>query len=388
LYKKSNNLWNKGEIELKTIPLASPELGEEEKRAVLEVLDSSILSIGPKVEEFEQRMADYSQRKYAVAVNSGTSALDLVGRSLSIGPGDKYITTSFSFITTANILLYVGATPVFADIEKDTYNIDPQSIEERVKKDPSIKGIITVDVFGHPCDWDAINKITEQYNLTMIEDSCEALGSEYKGRRCGSYGEAGAFAFYPNKQITTGEGGVIVTDNEDIYIKSRSMRNQGRGEGGSWLDHVRLGFNYRLNEISSVLGIEQLKKIHSFIEKRNKVADRYEKYLSKVDGVTTPVVKDYVTQMSWFVYVITLDENIDRDMVLQGLREAGIGCRNYFSPIHLQPFYEKRYGYKQGLLPVTEEIGKRTIALPFFNNLKEEDQIYVAETLKDVIESL
>jgi len=373
---------------LKTIPLASPELGEEEKIAVLEVLDSSILSIGPKVEEFEQRMADYSQRKYAVAVNSGTSALDLVGRSLSIGPGDKYITTSFSFITTANILLYVGATPVFADIEKDTYNIDPQSIEERVKKDPSIKGIITVDVFGHPCDWDAINKITEQYNLTMIEDSCEALGSEYKGRRCGSYGEAGAFAFYPNKQITTGEGGVIVTDNEDIYIKSRSMRNQGRGEGGSWLDHVRLGFNYRLNEISSVLGIEQLKKIHSFIEKRNKVADRYEKYLSKVDGVTTPVVKDYVTQMSWFVYVITLDENIDRDMVLQGLREAGIGCRNYFSPIHLQPFYEERFGFKQGILPVTEEVGKRTIAIPFFNDLKEDDQIYVAEQLKQIIESL
>src|SRR6056297_1039485 len=275
---------------LKRIPLASPDLGEEEKKAVMEVLDSSILSIGPKVEEFEKRVADYCQRRYAVAVNSGTSALDLVGRSLEIGPSDKYITTSFSFITTANILLYVGATPIFADIEKDTFNIDPKSIEELVRHDPEIKGIITVDVFGHPCDWDEINRIAKQYDLSVIEDSCEALGSEYKGKRCGSYGEAGAFAFYPNKQITTGEGGIIVTDSEEIYVKSRSMRNQGRGAGGSWLDHVRLGFNYRLNEISSALGIEQLKKVDSFITKRKRVAERYRALFSKIDGVTPPIV--------------------------------------------------------------------------------------------------
>ncbi len=373
---------------MKNIPLASPDLGEEEKKAVMEVLDSSILSIGPKVEAFEQQIAEYSQRKYAVAVNSGTSALDLIGRSLGIGPGDKYITTSFSFITTANILLYVGATPVFADIEKDTFNIDPQSIEELVKKDPEIKGIITVDVFGHPCAWDEINQIANKHHLTIIEDSCEALGSEYKGRRCGSYGEAGAFAFYPNKQITTGEGGVIVTDNEEIYIKSRSMRNQGRGEGGSWLDHVRLGFNYRLNEISSVLGIEQLKKIDQFIEKRQRVANTYQKLLSKIDGITPPVVKDYVTQMSWFVYVITVDKQIPRDTVLKRLREKGIGCRNYFSPIHLQPFYKKQFNFKSGLLPVTEDVGERSIAIPFYNNLREEDQVYIAEALEQIIESL
>ncbi len=373
---------------MKNIPLASPDLGEEEKKAVMEVLDSSILSIGPKVEAFEKQIADYSQRKYAVAVNSGTSALDLIGRSLGIGPGDKYITTSFSFITTANILLYMGAIPVFADIEKDTFNIDPQSIEELARKDPNIKGIITVDVFGHPCAWDEINQIANKYNLTIIEDSCEALGSEYKGRRCGSYGEAGAFAFYPNKQITTGEGGVIVTDNEDIYIKSRSMRNQGRGEGGSWLDHVRLGFNYRLNEISSAMGIEQLKKINQFIEKRQRVANNYQKLLSKIDGVHPPEVKDYVTQMSWFVYVITLDEKIPRDKVLNALKKRGIGSRNYFSPIHLQPFYERQFGFKSGLLPITEDIGSRSIALPFYNNLIEDDQNYIAESLKQIIESL
>jgi perosamine synthetase len=386
--KKYNILCNKGEIKLKNIPLASPDIGEEEKKAVMEVLDSSILSIGPKVEEFETMIANYSQRKYAVAVNSGTSALDLVVRSLGIGPGDKYITTSFSFITTANILLYVGATPVFVDIEKDTFNIDPKNIEELVRQDPGIKGIITVDVFGHPCAWDEISDIANKYNLSIIEDSCEALGSEYKGKRCGSYGEAGAFAFYPNKQITTGEGGMIVTDNEDIYIKSRSMRNQGRGEGGSWLDHVRLGFNYRLNEISSVLGIEQLKKIDQFIEKRQRVANTYQRLLSKIDGVTTPVVKDCVTQMSWFVYVITLDKQIPRDTVLKRLREMGIGCRNYFSPIHLQPFYQSQFGFKRGLLPITEDIGERSIALPFYNLLKEDDQVYIAESLKQIIESL
>jgi len=380
--------WNQGEIKMKTIPLASPEIGYEEKKAVMEVLDSSILSIGPKVEEFESRIAEYAQRKYAVAVNSGTSALDLVGRSLGIGPGDKYITTSFSFITTANILLYVGAIPVFADIEEDTFNIDPKSIDELVRKDPQIKGIITVDVFGHPCDWDPINAIAQERQLLVIEDSCEALGSEYKGRRCGSYGEAGAFAFYPNKQITTGEGGVIVTDREDIYIKSRSMRNQGRGEGGSWLDHVRLGYNYRLNEISSALGIEQLKKIDLFIQKRNAVANRYQRLLSTIEGVSTPVVKDYVTQMSWFVYVITLDEKIKRDTVLKKLREKGIGCRNYFSPIHLQPFYEKQFAFPFGFLPVTESVGERSVALPFYNNLSEEDQNYIAQTLKEIIQRL
>jgi len=373
---------------MKTIPLALPEIGDEEKKAVMDVLNSSILSIGPKVEEFERRIAEYSQRKYAVAVNSGTSALDLVGRSLEISPGDKYITTSFSFITTANMLLYVGAIPVFADIEEDTFNIDPKSIEELARKDPQIKGIITVDVFGHPCDWDPIMAVAHEHRLLVIEDSCEALGSEYKGRRCGSFGEAGAFAFYPNKQITTGEGGVIVTDSEDIYIKSRSMRNQGRGEGSSWLEHVRLGYNYRLNEISSALGIEQLKKIDLFIQKRKTVADRYQHLLSPIEGVSTPVIKDYATQMSWFVYVITLDKEIERDTVLKRLREKGIGCRNYFSPIHLQPFYEKQFGFSHGLLPVTESIGQRSVALPFYNDLSEEDQIYIAQTLKETIQEL
>lgn len=370
---------------MRKIPLASPEIGEEEKTAIMEVMESTILSIGPKVIDFERQIAQYTGRKYGIAVNSGTSALDLVVRSLGIKPGDKYITTSFSFITTSNILLYVGAVPVFADIEPDTMNIDPNSVETILKKDPDIKGIVVVDVFGHPCDWDRINALVEAYNLVLIDDSCEALGSEYKGKKCGSFGVAGAFAFYPNKQITTGEGGVIVTDSEAMYEYAKSARNQGRGSAGKWLEHVRLGFNYRMSELSAVLGIEQLKKIDSFIQKRNDVAARYETLLSPIEGISTPQVKDYVTQMSWFVYVITLDRGINRGRVLEQLRAAGIGCRNYFAPIHLQPFYREQFGFEKGMLPVTEDISDRTIALPFFNNLKEDDQKYVAQYLDQAV---
>ena len=371
---------------MRKIPLASPEIGEEEKRAVMSVLDSSILSIGPKINEFEERMADYTNRNYALAVNSGTSALDLILRSVGIAKGDQYITTSFSFISSSNILLFQDAEPVFADIDPETFNIDPDSIRSILDKEKDIKGIIAVDVFGQPCDWDKINRIADENELKLIEDSCEALGSEYKGENCGSFGLSGAFAFYPNKQITTGEGGVIVTDSEEIYKKSKSMRNQGRGIDENWLEHVRLGFNYRLNELSAVLGIEQLKKIESFITKRDKVAERYNKLLSGINGVNTPHIDTATTKMSWFVYVITLDERINRDAVLDYLRERGIGCRNYFSPIHLQPFYKKRFGFKEGLLPVTEDISKRTVALPFFNNLSGDDQVYIAEILKAAIE--
>jgi len=371
---------------MRKIPLASPEIGEEEKRAVMSVLDSSILSIGPKINAFEERMADYANRDYAVAVNSGTSALDLILRSVGIAKGDQYITTSFSFISSSNILLFQDAVPVFADIDPKTFNIDPDSIRSILDKKKDVKGIIAVDVFGQPCDWDSINKIAGENELKLIEDSCEALGSEYKGERCGSFGLSGAFAFYPNKQITTGEGGIIVTDSEEIYKKSKSMRNQGRGVDENWLEHVRLGFNYRLNELSAVLGIEQLKKIETFISKRERVAQRYNELFSSIDGVSTPHIDETTTKMSWFVYVITLDETINRDAVLKYLRDSGIGCRNYFSPIHLQPFYKKRFGFKEGLLPVTEDISKRTVALPFFNNLSGDDQAYIAENLKAAIE--
>jgi len=373
----------------KTVPLSSPDIGEEEVRAVEQVLRSSILSIGPKVQEFEKRVAEYSGHRFCVAVNSGTSALMLIMKAAGVSTGDRYLTTPFSFVTSSNILLYEGAEPVFVDIDPLTFNMDVRQLEQRYAEDPAketIKGIVGVDVFAQPLDWDPILDFTQKTGLKVIEDSCEALGSSYKGKKCGSFGSAGAFAFYPNKQMTTGEGGVVVTDDEEIYQLCRSMRNQGRGVAENWLEHVRLGYNFRMDELNAALGIEQVKKLDGFIDKRNAVAERYAKLLSGVDGVRTPVAETYTTRISWFVYVVMLDEGIDRDGIIGYLQERGIQSRNYFAPIHLQPFYKERFGYREGMLPITENVTKRTLAIPFYNNLTVEDQEYVVHTLKEGID--
>ncbi|HNR63720.1 MAG TPA: DegT/DnrJ/EryC1/StrS family aminotransferase [Thermotogota bacterium] len=373
----------------KTVPLSSPDIGEEEVRAVEQVLRSSILSIGPKVQEFEKLVSEYSGLRYCVAVNSGTSALMLIMKAAGVTVGDRYLTTPFSFVTSSNILLYEGAEPVFVDIDPLTFNMDVRQLEQRYAEDPAketIKGIVGVDVFAQPLDWDPILDFTQKTGLKVIEDSCEALGSSYKGKNCGSFGSAGAFAFYPNKQMTTGEGGVVVTDDEEIYQLCRSMRNQGRGVAENWLEHVRLGYNFRMDELNAALGIEQVKKLDHFIVKRNAVAERYAMLFSGVSGVRTPVVETYTTRISWFVYVVMLDEGIDRDGIIGYLQERGIQSRNYFAPIHLQPFYKERFGYREGMLPITENVTKRTLAIPFYNNLTVEDQEYVVHTLKEGIE--
>ncbi|HQC37346.1 MAG TPA: DegT/DnrJ/EryC1/StrS family aminotransferase [Thermotogota bacterium] len=373
----------------KTVPLSSPDIGEEEVRAVEQVLRSSILSIGPKVQEFEKLVSEYSGLRYCVAVNSGTSALMLIMKAAGVTVGDRYLTTPFSFVTSSNILLYEGAEPVFVDIDPLTFNMDVRQLEQRYAEDPAketIKGIVGVDVFAQPLDWDPILDFTQKTGLKVIEDSCEALGSSYKGKNCGSFGSAGAFAFYPNKQMTTGEGGVVVTDDEEIYQLCRSMRNQGRGVAENWLEHVRLGYNFRMDELNAALGIEQVKKLDHFIVKRNAVAERYAMLFSGVNGVRTPVVETYTTRISWFVYVVMLDEGIDRDGIIGYLQERGIQSRNYFAPIHLQPFYKERFGYREGMLPITENVTKRTLAIPFYNNLTVEDQEYVVHTLKEGIE--
>ena len=246
--------------------------------------------------------------------------------------------------------------------------------------------MILVDAFGQPADWDRFTEIARRYNLLLIEDSAEALGSEYKGRKCGSFGEAGVFAFYPNKQITTGEGGILVTDDAELARLARSMRSQGRGESGEWLDHERLGYNYRMDELSSALGCSQMERIEEILEKRAKVAGMYGEKLVEVEEVQVPFIADYVNRMSWFVYVIRLERGIDRNKVIKYLNEEGVQCKPYFTPIHLQPFYRKMFGYKEGDFPVTEDVAGRTIALPFFNNLKEEQIDYVVEKLKEGIE--
>jgi len=364
---------------MERVPMASPDIDESDIQAVLEVLRSGRLALGPKAIEFEERMADYIGVKYAVAVSSGTAALHILVRALGLGPQDEVLVPSFTFASSVNAILYERATPVFVDIESETYNLDPEDLERKITK--KTKAIMAVDVFGHPCEWDEITRIADEYNLKIIDDSCESLGAEYKGKKVGQFGDAACFAFYPNKQITTGEGATIVTNNKEIAMLARSMRNQGRGEMSPWLHHERLGYNYRMDEMSAALGASQLKRIETFLEKREKVAGLYTERLKRLSFVRPPIVKPYA-RMSWFVYVITLEDGLNRDKVIEKMEEQGVPARGYFSPIHLQPYIKEMFGCREGMLPVTENIAKRTLALPFHNNLKEEEVDEVIEVLK------
>lgn len=360
------------------IPMSAPDITEEDVQAVAEVVRSGRLALGPKTEEFEKLIANYVGVKHAVAVSSGTAALHLIVKALDIGPGDEVLVPSFTFVASVNVILYEGATPVFVEIEPETYNLDPEDLERKVTS--RTKAIMVVDVFGHPAEWDEILRIAAKHNLKVIDDSCEAIGAEYKGRKLGQFGDAAAFAFYPNKQMTTGEGGVIVTNDDDIAKLCRSMRNQGRGETGAWLEHERLGYNYRMTEMSAALGISQLKRLESFLKKREQVAQMYTERLSKLEFVRPAVVRPYV-RMSWFVYVVTLAEGLHRDPVMKALAERGIPTRGYFSPVHLQPYIRKQLGTKEGMLPVTESVAQRTIALPFHGNMSETEVDQVVEAL-------
>ena len=371
-----------------TIPLARPDITLHEIKAVLAVLESSHLALGPRLAAFEQAVARSVEVCHAIATNSGTSALHLVIRSLGIGPGDEVITTPFSFIASANSILFEGARPVFVDIEPDTLSINPESIEAAITG--HTKAILAVDVFGHPADWPALERIAKKHRLRLVEDSAESLGSTLDGRPCGSFGDAAIFGFYPNKQITTGEGGVVVTNDPEIARLCRSMVNQGRGEEGGWLDHVRLGYNYRMDEMSAALGLAQLSRIGEIMAARTRVASWYREALLKVEGVKVPSVSAGV-MMSWFVYVVRLDPRFsasDRARVMKGLQNEGIECRDYFQPIHLQPFYRELLGTKEGDFPVTESIARRTIALPFYNRLSQDDVQYVAGVLGELVASV
>lgn len=381
------------------IPLSNPDITDLERSAVMEVLSTPDLSLGPKLSEFEEKFARYIGSRHAIAVNSGTSALHLVVRALGLKKGDAVITTPFSFIASANCLLFEEVLPVFVDIDQKTYNIDAQAIIQCLEHRPDVKGILPVHVFGEPCNMQAIMEIAWQHNLSVIEDACEALGAavpmvdnhdEGKAvmRKAGSIGVAGTFAFYPNKQITTGEGGMIVTDSQEVAELCRSMKNQGRGTSGAWLAHERLGYNYRISDINCALGIAQISRIVEILSKRKKVAHMYTEALSGIDGLHLPYT-DSAVERSWFVYVVRLADKFsqkDRDAILEGLREKGIGCSNYFTPIHLQPFYVKRFGYKSGDFPITEQVAKRSIALPFYNNLTDDEISYIAETLQELVQ--
>ncbi|NIN71532.1 MAG: aminotransferase class I/II-fold pyridoxal phosphate-dependent enzyme [Gemmatimonadetes bacterium] len=368
------------------IPLSRPDIGDAERAAVEEVLASGRLSLGPRLEAFEAELARVAGTEHAVATSSGTGALHLAVRAMGLAPGDEVVTTPFSFIASANCLLFEGVKPVFVDVEEDTLNIDPELVRGAVGK--RTRAILGVDVFGHPADWDALRAIADEFDLQLIEDSAEALGSRYRGRRAGSLGDVGVFGFYPNKQITTGEGGALVTDDDALARLCSSLRNHGReSDGDEWVEHKRLGYNYRLSELACALGLVQLERLEAMAERRARVAAWYDERLADVDELHGPALREDV-DLNWFVYVVRLSGRYarhDRDHVLAELRRRGIGCRNYFPPIHLQPVYRERYGHGPGDFPVSEAAAERTIALPFFSGMSEAQVDEVVEQLRDTL---
>jgi len=346
--------------------LSQPDISPEDVEAVTQVLKSPNLALGPKLGAFEKAFAAYVGAKYAVAVNSGTSALHLAVRALGIGPGYEVITTPFSFVASANCMLYERAAPKFVDIDPVSLNIDPSKMKAAITA--RTKAILPVHIFGLPADMKPIKELARRYNLAVVEDACEAIGATYEGRKVGTFGDAAAFAFYPNKQMTTGEGGVLVTDDAKVAELAFSMRNQGRGPSGTWLDHVRLGYNYRMDEMSAALGLSQLSRINKTLERRGQVARWYGEALADMRGVKALPEVAGATR-SWFVYVVVIDDGARRADIMERLEIAGIECRAYFPPIHLQPFYRELFGYKEGDFPVCEDVAGRTIALPFHNAL-------------------
>ncbi|MFH1371973.1 MAG: DegT/DnrJ/EryC1/StrS family aminotransferase [Planctomycetota bacterium] len=370
------------------IHLSRPDITEEEVKAVTDVLRSPNLSLGPKLPQFEQAFANYIGVRRAVAVNSGTSGLYLCLLAMDIGKGDEVITTPFTFISTSNVVLMVGAKPVFVDIDPATLNIDASKVESKITK--KTKAIIPVEVFGSPAGFDKICQIADKHKLIVLEDSCEALGSALNGKKAGTFGKMSTFAFYPNKQITTGEGGMILTDDDELSDMFFSLLNQGWGAGGGWLSHERLGYNYRLSDINCALGIVQLSRIEEIKRKRQQVAEWYQETLAGDDRFMVPS-EPPGCDINWFVFVIRLAERFtrqNREKVLQTMRDAGIHVSNYFTPVHLQPFMVEQFGFKQGDFPVTEAVADRTIALPFYNNLSKDEVGIVCDELRRAVDRL
>jgi len=379
--------WTPGDESNETmnIELSGPDITQAEIDAVATVMRSGRLSLGPAVPRFEQAVAEYVGVKHAVAVSSGTTGLHLLMRAIGIGPGDEVISTPFSFVASTNCVLFERGRPVFADMDAQTWNIDPKKIEAAVT--PKTKAIIPVNVFGQVADMDAINLIAKRHRLRVIEDSCESLGARYKGCMSGSLADAGVFGFYPNKQITTGEGGMITTNDDEIARLCVSMRNQGRDTGMGWLSHERLGYNYRLSDIACAIGAVQMRRVGEILAKRARVASWYRQRLADEKRISLQKISPDC-EMSWFVFVIKLADDYseqDRASMIAALRERGIGCSNYFSPIHLQPFYREQFGYKPGDFPICERVAARTIALPFHNALTEADVNRVCDTLKQLL---
>lgn len=367
----------------RTVALSSPWLDEREEELVVEVLRSGRLSLGPTIDRFEEAFAAAVGAPYAAAVSSGTAGLHLLCVAAGIGPGDEVITSPFSFVASANCALYEGATPVFADVDRRTLNLDPAAVEAAVSS--RTKAVVAVDIFGYPCELEELRSICERHRLVLVEDACEALGARYRGAPVGSHGPSAVFAFYPNKQITTGEGGMVTTHSEEEWRLLRSLRNQGRADAGGWLEHARLGYNYRLDDVRAAIGLGQLEKLEEILARRSVVAARYGELLAGIDGLELPCADDAEHERSWFVYVVALPPGADREAVIAALEDAGVQTARYLPCIHLQPYVRERLGLAEGLCPVAEALSARTLALPFHARLSEDDQVYVATALRDAL---
>lgn len=385
------------------IPLSKPDIGDREVGAVIQCLRSGRLSLGPLLPEFEEKFARFIGTRYAVATSSGTAALHLCVKALGVGAGDDVITTPFSFVASTNCLLYENAQPVFADIDSRSLNIDPQEIRDVIGRHyarnsvskrwmhrhsrRTLKAILPVHIFGLPCEMDSISEIARELDLHLIEDACEALGAEYRQRLVGVFGDAACFGFYPNKQLTTGEGGMIVTNDERIASLCRSLRNQGRSEDGAWLDHEHLGYNYRLSDLQCALGLAQLDRVDELLASRERVAWLYSDALADIPGISLPHRSPNLKR-SWFAYVVQLlgpTPAALRAKLMSGLHARGIDCRPYFPAIHRQPYFRALGLNLVGKLPNAESAADRCLALPLFPSMREDQVREVCAAIREIL---
>lgn len=383
------------------IPLSRPDITEAEIQEVLGVLRTPWLSMGPKIAEFERLAAEFLGVRHAIAVANGTCGLHLAVRAAGIGPGDEVITTPFSFVATANVLLFERARPIFVDVEPQTLNLTPEAIEAVIRRDyvrrdgrwvrrttgAPLVAVLPVSVFGHPVQMDGLQTVARSYGLRIVHDTCEAFGSHYWSQARGTWvseaalADVAVFAFYPNKQLTTGEGGLVVTQDEAIAASCLAGRNQGRRPGADWLEHEDLGFNYRLDELSAALGVAQVRRAPELLARRDQVARWYDEALAGMEEIERPRAMPWA-RVAWFVYVVRVRPGIDRDGVMAHLAGRGIATKPYFPAMHLAPQF-RRLGYRPGDFPVAEDAAARAIALPFFNALTQEQVVEVARCLKE-----
>jgi perosamine synthetase len=367
------------------IPLAKPLVGRREEQLLLTTLRSGRLALGPRLGEFEEALSAHFALPTS-AVSSGTAGLHLAIRAAGIRAGDEVVTTPFSFVASANCLLYENAKPVFCDIDPRTLNIDPAAAEAAVTERTT--GLLPVHIFGYPADMPALERLAGERGLWLVEDACEALGAVHAdGKGVGARGNLAVFGFYPNKQITTGEGGAVVCPDDAVKERIDSERNQGRAPDMGWLDHDRLGFNYRLDDLSCALGIAQLERLDELLAGRARVAALYNEALAGVEQLTLPCPDEGGDRRSWFVYAVQLPPGVDRDAAVVAMRERGVDTKPYLPAIHLMSFYRERFGHREGEFPVCEDIARRSLALPFFGELTEAEVAQVVAALRDVIDA-